>query len=243
MRDEVAANRRASSSDSGTFLAILKRRAQPGRQALHIVHDHRLLIDNRRRIVAPPRKRREEQATEAGYPDHERNRLGNHAASVAAAVVGMVRGVADPRYRLGSPCSRCGKPRDRQMSYCLACLAAYMRERRRLNPDVAEQGRAQNRAYKADWVVRARASERERLRKAGIDPATVPHINRLVVLELADGVCGICGEDVDPLDYELDHTMPLSLGGEHSFDNVTVAHRDCNQHKHNTAPDAVHGGG
>lgn len=27
------------------------------------------------------------------------------------------------------------------------------------------------------------------------------HVDSLIVLELADGVCGICGRDVDPFGY------------------------------------------
>ena len=146
-------------------------------------------------------------------------------------------------YRLDRPCPGCGGPRDSASnSKCRACRREYMRERRQRDLGYAERQRAWNRAYKSDWVARARASERERLRKAGIDPATVPHINRLVVLEFQDGVCGICGEDVDPLDYELDHRIPFSADGEHSFDNVFVAHRECNQRKHASVPDEVREG-
>lgn len=53
----------------------------------------------------------------------------------------------------------------------------------------------------------------------------------LVVLERDDGVCGICGGDVDPFDFHVDHKVPISRGGLHSYDNVHVAHPMCNWRK------------
>lgn len=59
----------------------------------------------------------------------------------------------------------------------------------------------------------------------------VEDINRLVVLELDDGVCGICHTDVDPFDYEVDHVIPVAMGGEHCYANVQTAHPSCNRSK------------
>lgn len=58
----------------------------------------------------------------------------------------------------------------------------------------------------------------------------------LVVLEMDDGICGICGEDVDPERFDIDHVIPLSKGGEHSYANVQVAHRSCNSRKAASMP-------
>lgn len=54
------------------------------------------------------------------------------------------------------------------------------------------------------------------------------YVDRLVVLELDDGVCGICGGDVDPMNYHIDHVIPLSKGGRHNYANVQVACPPCN---------------
>jgi 5-methylcytosine-specific restriction endonuclease McrA len=67
-----------------------------------------------------------------------------------------------------------------------------------------------------------------RARKRG---AFVEDVEPLVVLERDDGVCGICGEDVDPTFFDIDHVIPLARGGEHSYRNVQVAHRRCNARK------------
>lgn len=53
----------------------------------------------------------------------------------------------------------------------------------------------------------------------------------LAVLERDDGVCGICGEDVDPFDFHVDHIIPCAQGGEHSYENVQLAHPGCNTKK------------
>jgi 5-methylcytosine-specific restriction endonuclease McrA len=67
------------------------------------------------------------------------------------------------------------------------------------------------------------------LRRARLRGADV--VLSLVVLERDDGTCGICGGDVDPTDFHVDHVEPLALGGEHSYANVQAAHPDCNRRK------------
>lgn len=76
---------------------------------------------------------------------------------------------------------------------------------------------------------------READRRAMIAGAFVEAVHPLVVLELADGVCGICGKDVDVREYQVDHIEPVSLGGEHSYSNTQPAHPRCNISKGNRA--------
>jgi 5-methylcytosine-specific restriction endonuclease McrA len=61
-----------------------------------------------------------------------------------------------------------------------------------------------------------------------------------------DGLrCGICGEMCDPNDHSwteyfgpmyptIDHIIPMSKGGGHTWDNVQVAHAICNSNKRDT---------
>jgi 5-methylcytosine-specific restriction endonuclease McrA len=51
----------------------------------------------------------------------------------------------------------------------------------------------------------------------------------LAVYELADGICWMCGEDVPPDRYDIDHVIPLAAGGEHSYENVRLACMKCNR--------------
>ena len=63
--------------------------------------------------------------------------------------------------------------------------------------------------------------------------ATVDPVSRAVVFERDRGICHLCGKRVDPKDWHLDHIVPLSQGGEHSYKNVAVSHPTCNMRKHN----------
>jgi 5-methylcytosine-specific restriction endonuclease McrA len=73
---------------------------------------------------------------------------------------------------------------------------------------------------------RSAVARNARKRKAFIEDV-VP----LVVLERDDGLCGICGLDVDPENFHVDHRLPLAAGGLHAYFNVQVAHPLCNQSK------------
>lgn len=56
-----------------------------------------------------------------------------------------------------------------------------------------------------------------------------------------DGICQLCGKPVDKFDIKnghirrnyptLDHIIPLSKGGTHTWDNVQLAHMSCNSGK------------
>jgi 5-methylcytosine-specific restriction endonuclease McrA len=89
------------------------------------------------------------------------------------------------------------------------------KRRRQADPQAARQTSTR-------YARRARAVKRA---------AFVEHVEPLVVLELDDGVCGICGEDVDPFDFHIDHIHQLHQGGEHSYANVRVAHPSCNMRR------------
>ena len=105
--------------------------------------------------------------------------------------------------------------------------SAAVRAWREANPDkVRELSRAwrEKNPELTRWY-----SKQKKMRRRAV---AVEHVESLVVLELADGVCGICGKDVDPLDYHVDHIVPITRGGEHSYANTQPAHPACNQRKH-----------
>lgn len=81
-------------------------------------------------------------------------------------------------------------------------------------------------------VMRTNA-DKEATRRAQRRATQVCHIDSLILIERDDGICGICGSDIDPLDYHIDHIVPLSLGGDHTYDNTQVAHPSCNLRKGN----------
>ena len=65
-------------------------------------------------------------------------------------------------------------------------------------------------------------------------------IDVLEVYKRSGWVCGICGESIDrklkhphPKSISLDHIIPMSIGGPHSYENVQPAHFNCNSKKGN----------
>lgn len=65
------------------------------------------------------------------------------------------------------------------------------------------------------------------------------------LIERDEGICHICGEKIDKEDYSyidgvkcvgnsypsIDHVIPVSKGGTHTWDNVKLAHMVCNARK------------
>lgn len=104
---------------------------------------------------------------------------------------------------------------------------------RRSNP---ERVRDNNRRWSSENPIsnRNRAAAR-RSRLAGV---FVEYVDALTVFERDAWACGICSELVDSkLQFPdracatVDHILPLSRGGSHSYDNVQLAHFSCNSGK------------
>jgi 5-methylcytosine-specific restriction endonuclease McrA len=60
----------------------------------------------------------------------------------------------------------------------------------------------------------------------------VESVDPRVVFKRDNGICGICKERVEMSSrWEVDHIIPISKGGLHSYANVQLAHRKCNRAK------------
>lgn len=62
--------------------------------------------------------------------------------------------------------------------------------------------------------------------------AYVEDVSFDVIVQRDCGLCGICGLPAIDQFPEIDHIIPLSRGGEHSYANTQLAHRACNRRKH-----------
>jgi 5-methylcytosine-specific restriction endonuclease McrA len=51
---------------------------------------------------------------------------------------------------------------------------------------------------------------------------------RPLIYERDNGICGFCGEKVDPGNYHVDHITPRAFGGTDAPDNLRTAHPGCN---------------
>jgi 5-methylcytosine-specific restriction endonuclease McrA len=88
------------------------------------------------------------------------------------------------------------------------------------------------------WLMIVRiASSKRRARKKANGP--YERIDPLKVLERDAGLCGICGRQVDPTSFEIDHIIPVSRGGLDLMSNVQLAHRSCNRKKWAKMPSAT----
>ena len=75
----------------------------------------------------------------------------------------------------------------------------------------------------------ADASARRRARKKGAP--VVERVYRRVVYQTSGGRCYLCGERIAFEEMHLEHLIPLSKGGEHSYANVRASCSFCNLSK------------
>ena len=55
--------------------------------------------------------------------------------------------------------------------------------------------------------------------------------SRDVIFQRDKGICQLCHKPISDEPWDLDHRVPLSLGGVHTADNLQLAHRRCNMAK------------
>lgn len=85
------------------------------------------------------------------------------------------------------------------------------------------------RKYREDEDYRERHLDRHR-RWRKRQPEDI-HVARKDIFKRDKGICRLCGEPVDPDEYQLDHIVPRSLGGVHRPENLQIAHPACNRDK------------
>lgn len=94
---------------------------------------------------------------------------------------------------------------------------------------------------------RGRKHDKKRLERAKQNGLVDNSITLLKLIKRDNGICYICGNKVNLEDYitkdnnvicgnyypSIDHVIPLSKGGTHSWSNIKLAHRICNSLKGN----------
>ena len=99
--------------------------------------------------------------------------------------------------------------------------------------DNLERSRATNKKWYQEHPEYNRANQaRRRAQKAKTlsDPKGVKAIYELSVRGI-DIKCYLCGKVTEPNDRHVDHVIPLSMGGNHSPDNLAIACSSCNLKK------------
>jgi 5-methylcytosine-specific restriction endonuclease McrA len=107
---------------------------------------------------------------------------------------------------------------------CQACHreGAMRRARKRGVAAVRRLTPSEKQEQRRKWEATRRARKRAAFVEM-VDPATV--------FARASGVCGICQQPVERFAFEVDHIVPLSRGGAHSYANTQPAHPSCNRKK------------
>lgn len=110
---------------------------------------------------------------------------------------------------------------------------AIQKRWRERNPD---RHRELNRRWHAANLETVRLQKRatELVRRAKKAAVFVERVDAATVFERDRGVCGICHLSVDrDGQWHVDHIVPISKGGAHSYANVQLAHGRCNCSKGN----------
>jgi 5-methylcytosine-specific restriction endonuclease McrA len=91
-----------------------------------------------------------------------------------------------------------------------------------------ERDRDQDRVRRQRADVKRQRADLEQVRRARKMGRFVEDVDRDVLFQRDQGVCGICGKPIHTADFQVDHIVPLARGGEHSYANTQVAHPKCN---------------
>lgn len=154
---------------------------------------------------------------------------------------------------VGKACTKCGeykfhdeytrvaKGSDKRQGTCKACV----REGQRNNPQKYRRNVEWERRQKAaetEWA-QARLDRQRHVRyrrRAAKRSNYVEFVSPTVVFERDGYICQLCEESIsrdatypDLMSPSIDHVIPLSRGGEHSYANTQTAHLRCNISKGN----------
>lgn len=119
------------------------------------------------------------------------------------------------------------RKKSRQIAWAI-CLA--FRSLVRLSPEeqIKRAVERQRVRYNTDPVYQAKRKALKIRRKRAQKGTQVVPVNREIVARRDGWICGICGKPVTRATWSLDHVVPLSKGGAHTYANVVLAHRSCN---------------
>lgn len=118
----------------------------------------------------------------------------------------------------------------RRVAWAL-CLAFWALVRMSTEQRLKRSVERQRIRYNTDPEYQAKRKATKIRRKRAIRGTQVEPVNREAVAQRDGWRCGICGGKVDRKTWSLDHVIPLSRGGSHTYDNVVLAHRSCNSRR------------
>lgn len=129
-------------------------------------------------------------------------------------------------------CVQCGRQATNQTS--LWCEGCAIKQRLSAIATLQRLKRADPAAY-SDKQYRSKKAHKARK----VNAPKVERIYRTKIIKRDKSTCYICKQVVLASDIHLDHVIPLSRGGEHSYANIRVTCRPCNLKKHNKLPEEL----
>ena len=126
-----------------------------------------------------------------------------------------------------SVCKPCGN----------AAQAAYHADRYANDPEYRDKCDAKTARWRANNPERSKdllltSTHGQRAARIG---AASERVEYAEVIRRGNSTCGICHGPVEPGTESLDHIIPLSKGGSHTYENCQLAHLSCNQRKGSAA--------
>ena len=124
-----------------------------------------------------------------------------------------------------------------------ATRASWLRWRKKhpITPSERERKEAWSKVYRREHPEVVREAMKKQYKKRVKAGKIKPYKDRIEEQKAANtkwrkanrdkGFCHICGRAVFHENWHLDHIIPLSRGGEHSYRNVAVSHPVCNIRK------------
>jgi len=135
----------------------------------------------------------------------------------------------DKDYKFGLQTTRCKLCKDKASAQWRVDNREYDLERQKEKSRLWRQNNPEK--ARAKWQLR-----KARKKSNG----AYEYVDYITVAERDRWVCQICQEEVDPeikhpdrQSGSLDHVVPLSKGGAHTYDNTQLAHLFCNMKKSN----------
>lgn len=146
---------------------------------------------------------------------------------------------------------------DGKHSHCKDCMRTFYRlkaqnneeHRLKLNDNARgwhREHRLESNINQAIWrsnnpeAQKAIMDRSSHIRRANLN--SVPFDRSITLKDLHErdeGICQICFEVCNIEDSEIDHVIPISRGGSHTWDNVQLAHGSCNRSKGNKLPEEL----
>ena len=145
-------------------------------------------------------------------------------------------------------CRVCNLEKDEEEFYrnstrCRNCDREYLRSWERLNPDKTQRywktsydrNKESIQAGCRRWEIThpVEVIMLQHRRRALLHSAFIEDVRIDILYARDDGICKICNQPCGYQDATIDHVLPLSLGGEHSYMNTQLAHLICNCKKRN----------